>query len=498
VTGLLCARRALERAQVAERYTILDTLGWAHFSLGRFDEALALERQSLEEAPEEQHEAGQAAVATLESLVNRWRTPSGEVNTEREREWSELAAEVETLERAAAARREWTFADSQDRWWHRELSKLVAGLQAFTDPKSGLFSAGISQEHGWGIEKRAEFARGIEERSVSGAEARRLWAEASASVRDPVQCPKYAGLVLAPQLGLLPIGRDEQSGLWEFAHLQTGEPAARGPDGRLIVNEGTGLVFVLIPGGTFWMGAQKSDPTGANYDPQASEIESPVHEVTLSPYMLSKYEMTQGQWLRITGSNPSAFAPSERFSGLIDLTHPVEEVRWTDCMRHMGSLGLALSTEAQWEFGCRGGTATPWWTGGTRESLRGAANLADQSARREGLYLAAIEDWPDLDDGWTLHAPVGSMAANPYGLHEMPGNVCEWCQDGYTSYLAEKQTDPLAPGWGAATCIYRGGDYTDIAWQARSTNRNNNVPGSQGINIGLRPALNLAPPVRPP
>jgi tRNA A-37 threonylcarbamoyl transferase component Bud32 len=181
VTGLLCARRALERAQVAERYTILDTLGWAHFSLGRFDEALALERQSLEEAPEEQHEAGQAAVATLESLVNRWRTPSGEVNTEREREWSELAAEVETLERAAAARREWTFADSQDRWWHRELSKLVAGLQAFTDPKSGLFSAGISQEHGWGIEKRAEFARGIEERSVSGAEARRLWAEASAS-----------------------------------------------------------------------------------------------------------------------------------------------------------------------------------------------------------------------------------------------------------------------------------------------------------------------------
>jgi len=494
VMALLCARRALDAAKDEDRYLFRDTLAWALFSLGRFDEALAQESKSVQEAPERERKAGRGSFEVLESSIAGWRLPSGETDPAREREWTELAAEVVQLEQEASARREWSFADGQDRWWHIQLSKLVAGLQAFVDPERGLFSSGISQEHGWGMEKRADFARSIEDRSVSGAEARRRWAEAIASVRDPVQCPKYAGLVLEPQLGLLPIGRDEESGLWEFAHLQTGDPALRGPNGKLIVNEGTGLVFVLIPGGTFRMGAQKTDAAAANYDPLALDNEAPVHEVVLSPYMLSKYEMTQGQWLAIAGRNPSTFGPSNKTSGQFDLTHPVEDVRWTDCMQLLDSLGLALPTEAQWEFGCRGGTETPWWTGGARESLRGRVNLADQTARRAGAVWAAIEDWPDLDDGWAAHAPVGSLAGNPYGLHEMHGNVSEWCQDGYAAYPAEKRVDPLAPWSGAATCMYRGGDFNGIAWQARSTSRNQSTPGSQGINLGLRPARRLSGP----
>jgi formylglycine-generating enzyme required for sulfatase activity len=86
----------------------------------------------------------------------------------------------------------------------------------------------------------------------------------------------YPGLALTPQLGLVPLGSDEVSNLWEFAHLQTGEPAVRSGDGKLSLTEGTGLVFVLLPGGTFQMGAQKSDPQEPNYVPQAEGNEGPV------------------------------------------------------------------------------------------------------------------------------------------------------------------------------------------------------------------------------
>ena len=99
---------------------------------------------------------------------------------------------------------------------------------------------------------------------VSGARsARARWAAAIARSPMRPQCPQYAGLELAPQLGLLPIGRDPGSGLWEFAHLQTRRAAcATRPDGRARAREETALVFVLHPGGTFAMGAQSTDPTG--------------------------------------------------------------------------------------------------------------------------------------------------------------------------------------------------------------------------------------------
>jgi len=79
----------------------------------------------------------------------------------------------------------------------------------------------------------------------------------------------YDGLALREQLGFIPLGRDPESGLWEFAHLMTGEPARRAEDGNLVLTEETGLVLVLLPGGRFWMGAQANDPNGRNYDPQA-------------------------------------------------------------------------------------------------------------------------------------------------------------------------------------------------------------------------------------
>jgi formylglycine-generating enzyme required for sulfatase activity len=395
---------------------------------------------------------------------------------------------------------EYEFEDSGDRWWHAQLSKLVSDLEAFRDEqRGGLFSAGTSEEHGWGIEKRLEFARTIAERSVSGPQARARWEEASAAIE---KLPEYRSLKLEPQLGLLPIGADPDSGLWEFAHLQTGDPAERDAHGKLVVDEAMGLVFVLLPGGTFPMGAQSADPAGANYDPQAVSLdEAPVHEVTLSPYFLSKYEMTQGQWRRFTGQNPSNHGPTQysrswnRAGKGWTALHPVEQVSWTQCMEVMARLGLSLPSEAQWENGARGGTDTPYWTGWDLESLLDAANLSDAYGKSHGNHAWNLWE-KDLDDGNTSHAEIGSYRANPFGLHEVIGNVGEWCLDGYDAgfYARSPRLDPVNLSTGAPYRVLRGGGFNDDASRARSAIRNENAPEVPVFVLGLRPARALEPP----
>jgi formylglycine-generating enzyme required for sulfatase activity len=101
----------------------------------------------------------------------------------------------------------------------------------------------------------------------------------------------------------------------------------------------TGIVFVSLPGGKFWMGAQKDDPNGPNFDPEALAHESPVPEVTLRPFMIAKCEVTQGQWDRVMGTGPSHFKGADL---------PVEMVSWNGCQEFCGKAGLKLPTEAQW------------------------------------------------------------------------------------------------------------------------------------------------------
>jgi len=490
--AMLCAQRAVAAASPGQRWQFLHTLAQAQLNLGRFDDAREQERKALESAPAAERARAGHRVRLIENMIDSWRTASGGIQPGRESEWRETVEEVGELERLVSARRNWRFGDRDDQWWHLQLATLVDRMREFADPKRGLVSTGVSIEYGWGVAKRAGFATTIEERSVTGADARRRWEEAIASIRDPDRCPRYAGLVVTPQLGLLPIGRDAQSGLWEFAHLQTGEPAERGADGRLVIREETGLVFVLIPGGTFLMGAQNKAPTGRNYDPQAQGYESPVHEATLSPFFLSKYEMTQGQWLRMTGRNPSDIGPGfQDEEDIVDLTHPVEHVSWTDCVKSLKTFELDLPTEAQWEYGCRGGTDTPWWTGRDRESLRGKVNLADQAAARQDVEWPEVREWPDLDDGWAGHAPVGTYAANSFGLHEISGNVYEWCGDNFGPYSPESVKDPRASTNEGDVRVYRGGCFSRAAPNARSATRNDNVPDARSLDLGLRPARRL-------
>ena len=401
-----------------------------------------------------------------------------------------LNGEVAALERKVSERRTWKFADVQDQWQHDALLELVRGLEKFTgsDPKKSAMAS---------MRERLKFARTIYQRSV--LEYGATWDRAIQSIANVEECPQYKGLKINPQVGLVPIGHIPELGLWEFVHLQTGTIPKRRADGKLIITENTGLVFVLIPGGSFRMGAVKPHAKGAtgspNIDPEAGGNESPVHEVTLSPYFLSKYEMTQGQWLRFTGENPSVHGPDTNIAGKWhSLLHPVENISWVECHRVLRQLGFRIPTEAQWEYATRAGTTTAWSTGNERETLRGKVNLADKSAKDGGMIWASIEDWPDLVDGYVVHAPVGTYDANGFGLHDVHGNVTEWCRDWFGSYSHPVKTgdgEREVPNTRARHRIIRGGSCYTTARDARSADRHGYTPNFSDNILGIRPAMDI-------
>ncbi len=387
----------------------------------------------------------------------------------------------------------WKLPDEETQWQHDTLAGLVEDLKIFmdADTKKGTVAS---------VEARMEFARSIEERSITSPEAIAKWAEAIANVE---QLEVYGGMQLSPQIGLLPLRRDPESGLWEFWHIQTGAKPEPNPDPQAvnswILTGDTGLIFVLLPGGTFWMGAQNDDPEGQNYDPQARSNESPVHEITLGAFFISKYEMTQAQWQRFTGSNPSLYGPSWSWADQSPEDepihqntpwNPVEQISWLDCRGVMSRLGLVLPTEAQWEYAARAGTSAVWWTGNEKESIgvEGAGNLADGGAKRRGGPIGwSSEDW--LDDGWVVHAPVGSFSANGFGLHDVIGNVWEWCRDNWGGYY---KTD-VAAGDGLRRVtsggrVFRGGSFDTPAASVRSAIRYVYDPDYRRNSAGVRPA----------
>jgi formylglycine-generating enzyme required for sulfatase activity/predicted Ser/Thr protein kinase len=344
------------------------------------------------------------------------------------------------------------------------------------------------------IEARRAFAASVRVRSLEGP--RQAWELAIAEVAADA---RYGGLVLAPQVGLVPLGADPRSGLQEFAHLASGEPARRAPDsGELSLEDATGIVLVLIPGSELDVGCElpgdARPPGSPNADAWTARWDGPVRRVALDPCFLSKYEMTQAQWERHTGSNPSAYSEGSRFietgtSGL----HPVEQVEWTAAERVLRELELELPTEARWEHGARAGTATPWFTGSERSSLSGHANLADDWARtHEGAANWTYE--PDFDDGHTVHAQVGSLLPNPFGLHDVAGNVAEWCLDGWEdrSKVDPRPGDGLFEGSEPSRAV-RGGSFTRDAREARSAYRDGLLPNAAPFYFGVRPARSLRP-----
>ncbi|MBK6943064.1 MAG: SUMF1/EgtB/PvdO family nonheme iron enzyme [Planctomycetes bacterium] len=398
-----------------------------------------------------------------------------------------------------AKRRTWTFAEESQRFLHTTLRALLSDLATFEADTV----ASVRRRLGW--------AERIESLTLHHPNARVTWDEARAALAkadDVVASTRYreVPIDLKPQIGLVPIGMNPATKLWEFYDLRSAcdlvagqDPAnveipAHRADGSIEMKDGTGVVFVLIPGGTFLQGAQKIDESAPNFDRLAQEDESP-QTVTLDPYFLARHELTKGQWFRITdGDEPSLYlrgttCADDAFA--IGWEHPIEHVSWNDCALRLPRVGLAMPTEAQWEYGARGGTQTPWWTGRGAATLAGTANVLDRRAER--AYPGWGMQQGNFDDGYVGLAPVASFRPNAFGLFDVHGNVWEWCADEYRNFY--RFITPR-PGDGLRTRelsdfanrVARGGCASGAALQARCSQRFQGPPSDRNQHLGVRPA----------
>ncbi len=245
------------------------------------------------------------------------------------------------------------------------------------------------------------------------------------------------------------------------------------------------LDMVLIPGGTFLMGAPKDEP-------ESLDNEQPQHEVTLQPFFMGRYTVTQAQW-RVVASYPQIerkLNPNpSRFKGH---NRPVERVSWEEATEFCKRLSAQTSrqyklpSEAQWEYACRAGTQTPFHFGETittdLANYRGTDNpdfgwSGSYDRGTEGEYREQTTE-------------VGSFPPNDFGLHDMHGNVFEWCEDdAHNSYEG-------APDDGSAWIdqdrrrtrrVLRGGSWCYIPRLCRSAYRSIDDPHDSFYNfVGFR------------
>ncbi len=202
------------------------------------------------------------------------------------------------------------------------------------------------------------------------------------------------------------------------------------PQKTIVLPGGVVMTFSFIPTGSFLMGCN---------DKKGSANEKPMHRVTLTNgFFLGIHPVTQAQWKAITGANPSHFLGDDR---------PVEQVSRDDCQKFcqkltvhlMGRGSVRLPTEAEWEYACRAGTTTGYHTGDSEAALKKAG-------------------WYSGNSGDQTH-PVGVLATNAWGLHDMHGNVWEWCRDRYGTYVGSDQADPQGRTKGDSRVLRGGGWY---------------------------------------
>jgi formylglycine-generating enzyme required for sulfatase activity len=229
-----------------------------------------------------------------------------------------------------------------------------------------------------------------------------------------------------------------------------------------------GMKLVLIPAGEFQMGAADGE-SGANPD------EKPQHRVRITkPFYLGVCEVTQAEYVRVMGRNPSNFKGKD---GLL----PVESVSWEEaqdfCRKLSGlpdeqraSAVYRLPTEAEWEYACRAGTETAYGLVEHADKLREFAWCGEDSASQTN--------------------PVGQKKPNAWGLYDVHGNVWEWCADWYGNYLASAVEDPTGPITGSER-VHRGGAWHSSAEFCRSAKRSDAPLDFRNDGLGFRVARSM-------
>lgn len=254
--------------------------------------------------------------------------------------------------------------------------------------------------------------------------------------------------------------------------------------------------MVLVKGSSFTMGSPETEDWR-----EQDEIQ---HEVTLSDFYISKYEITQAEYKSVMGINPSTSSIGDNF--------PVETVTWynaiefcnrlsvkehltpvytingTDVLWNKNANGYRLPTEAEWEYACRAGTKTPFNTEDSPSSSQ---------ANYYGYYPYMIEDnyfsTQNLETQPGTYrqrtVTVDSFKPNKLGLYNMHGNVSEWCWDFYDEYSITPQTNPTGPTNGYLR-ICRGGGWNDFAKHMRTAFRSAQTPDDAFISRGFRVVRN--------
>jgi uncharacterized protein (TIGR02996 family) len=228
---------------------------------------------------------------------------------------------------------------------------------------------------------------------------------------------------------------------------------------------GVSLTFAFVPPGSFLMGGTITD------------AEKPVHRVTLTKgFFMGIYPVTQEQWRVVMGNAPS------RFEGL---KRPVEQVVWDDCQEfcrkataELKGGRLELPTEAEWEWACRAGTTSEYHFGDT---------ITTDLANYNGRYSLEGSSNGKNRQQTTV---VGSFPSNPWGLHDLHGNVWEWCSDWYGGYTAGDQTDPQGQSHGQFH-VFRGGSWDNIPEHCRVACRDRFGPGASRGSAGFRVCFRL-------
>ncbi len=256
-----------------------------------------------------------------------------------------------------------------------------------------------------------------------------------------------------------------------------GQPPQPIRPGQMITNS-IGMKLALVPAGEFLMGSPEGEENRGDDEQQ--------HRVRITqPFYLGVYEVTQEEYQKVMGANPSYFSSrgdgEAHVSGIDTRRFPVEGVSWEDAVEFCRRLSekegrpYRLPTEAEWEYACRAGTTTEYYTGNGERALGEA-----------GWYGALST--PVGNSEKRPHR-VGQKRPNAFGLYDMHGNVCEWCSDWYDGsyYATSPVADPQGPSSGSLR-VFRGGGWGIFPVYCRSADRLWHVPSFRYRVLGFRVA----------